>query len=103
MTEHQTTPPTGIVGQPIGRVDGRLKVTGGARFAAEWPMARMAHAVLVGSTIANGKIKNIETSAAEKSLGVVTVLTYKNAPRMKPVVTNPAEAEVAARRVPLQT
>jgi xanthine dehydrogenase YagR molybdenum-binding subunit len=103
MTEQQTKQPAGIIGQPIGRVDGRLKVTGAARFAAEWPMNRMAHAVLVGSTIANGKIKTIDTTAAEKSMGVIAVLTYKNAPRMKPVVNNPAEAEAAARRVPLQT
>ena len=77
-----TKPSTGIVGQPIARVDGRSKVTGAARFAAEWPMDRMAQAVLVGSTIANGKIKSIDTSAAEKSPGVITILTYKNAPRM---------------------
>src|SRR3954466_14213202 len=99
----QAKPPAGIVGQPINRVDGRLKVTGAARFAAEWPMEKMAHAVLVGSTIANGTIKNIDSTAAEKAPGVISVLTYKNAPRMKPVVTNPAEAEAAARRVPLQT
>src|SRR5436190_736792 len=103
QSSKQTKPADGIVGQPIARVDGRLKVTGGARFAVEWPIDRTAHAVLVGSTIANGTIKSIDTSSAEHAPGVLAVLTYKNAPRMKPVATNPAEGDAAGRRVPLQT
>ena len=44
----------GVIGRPLDRVDGRLKVTGGAQYAVEFPVENMAHAVLVGSTIANG-------------------------------------------------
>ena len=44
------------VGAPINRVDGRLKVTGGARYSAEMPVANVAHAVMVTSTIARGSI-----------------------------------------------
>jgi xanthine dehydrogenase YagR molybdenum-binding subunit len=93
----------GVVGRPLDRVDGRLKVTGAARFAAEWPHERMAHAVLLGSTVANGRIKSFDTSAAEKVPGVLHVMTHENAPRLEPVPTNPAEGDAAGRRVPLQS
>ena len=44
---------------PVVRADGRLKVTGGARYTADVPVERLAHAVLVGSTIASGRITRI--------------------------------------------
>lgn len=93
----------GVVGQPLNRVDGRLKVTGGARYAVEFPLENMAHAVLVTSTIANGRIKSFDTSAAERATGVLAVMTHENAPKLKPVATNPAEGDAAGRRVPLQS
>jgi hypothetical protein len=73
------------VGQPISRIDGRLKVTGGARYTADIPVEAIAHAAIVYSTVANGRTVSIDTSAAEKAPGVLIVLTYKNMPRMKPV------------------
>jgi xanthine dehydrogenase YagR molybdenum-binding subunit len=73
------------IGQPIPRVDGRLKVTGGARYTADVPIAGAAHAAIVHSTIANGRIASIDTSAAERAPGVLVVLTHNNMPRMKPV------------------
>ncbi|MBA3806205.1 MAG: xanthine dehydrogenase family protein molybdopterin-binding subunit, partial [Acidobacteria bacterium] len=93
----------GIVGQSINRVDGRLKVTGGALYAVEFPATNMAYAALVGSTIANGRIKSIDTSAALKVPGVLHIMTHENAPKLKPVFTNPAEGDAAGRRVPLQS
>jgi xanthine dehydrogenase YagR molybdenum-binding subunit len=65
-------------------VDGRLKVTGAARYAAEAEVPDVTHGVLVTSTIARGKIANIDASAAEKMPGVLAVLTHRNAPRVKP-------------------
>jgi xanthine dehydrogenase YagR molybdenum-binding subunit len=47
-------------------VDGRLKVTGGARYAAEAQLVGLLHGVLVTCTIARGKIADIATTAAEK-------------------------------------
>ena len=44
------------VGAPINRVDGRLKVTGGAKYAAEFAVPNVAHAVIVTSTIAKGRV-----------------------------------------------
>lgn len=66
----------------MDRTDGRLKVTGAARYAAEFPMKNLAHAVVVRSTIARGRIQSIDTSAAEKSPGVLAVITHLNAPKL---------------------
>jgi xanthine dehydrogenase YagR molybdenum-binding subunit len=73
------------VGQPISRVDGRLKVAGGARYTADIPLGGVAHVAIVYSTIANGRTVSIDTAAAEKAPGVLVVLTHKNMPRMNPV------------------
>ena len=90
------------VGQPLSRVDGKLKVTGAARYAYDWPQDSMAYAVLVGSTIANGRIKSIDTSKAEKLPGVLSILTYQNAPKLNPVSTSETDARPAQLRLPLQ-
>ena len=73
----------GLIGQPISRLDGPLKVQGEARFAAEFPMDGMVYAALAYSTIAKGGILTIETAAAEAAPGVVLVMTYRNAPKMQ--------------------
>ena len=71
------------LGQPVSRVDGRLKVTGAATYAAEFdPGPDLAHAAVVSSTIARGRIVALDTGAAEKSAGVLAVLTHLNAPRL---------------------
>jgi len=70
------------VGAPLNRVDGRLKVTGGARYAAEFAVPNVAHAVIVTSTIARGRVRRMDTAAAERAPGVLAVLTPQNAPRL---------------------
>lgn len=70
------------IGAPMNRVDGRLKVTGGARFSAEMPIANVAYAVMVTSTIARGRITHMDASAAERAPGVLAVLTPSNAPKL---------------------
>src|SRR6059058_1574166 len=72
----------GAVGRPLNRVDGRLKVTGGARYAAEAEVANVAHGVLVLSSIAKGRIKNIDAGLAEKAPGVLAVLSHRNIPKV---------------------
>ena len=74
-----------VIGKPIDRKDARLKVTGAARYAAEFSQTNLAYAFPVRSTIGNGRIINIDLSAAEKSSGVLSVLTHKNAPRLKQI------------------
>ncbi len=63
----------------MDRVDGRQKVTGAAKYSAEYELPNMAHAVLVGSTIAKGSIKSLDTKRAENAPGVLAVLHYQNA------------------------
>jgi xanthine dehydrogenase YagR molybdenum-binding subunit len=74
----------GLIGKPVSRIDGRLKVEGKARFAAEVPLEGMEYAALVYSTIARGRIATLDTKEAEAAPGVTLVMTYLNAPRMKP-------------------
>jgi len=74
----------GTLGTPVTRIDGALKVTGRARFAAEVPLPGLVYASLVHSTVARGRIAALDTAAAERAPGVVLVMTHRNAPRMKP-------------------
>src|SRR4051794_35000633 len=71
-----------MIGRPLDRIDGRLKVTGAARYAAEIPLTDVAHAVLVQSTIGKGRIVEIDAKAAERAPGVILVLTHRNAPKL---------------------
>ena len=70
------------IGRPISRFDGRLKVTGAARYTADIPLAHATHAAIVQSTIANGRTVSIDTTAAEKAPGVFAVFTHRTMPRM---------------------
>src|SRR6202012_2218546 len=70
----------GVVGKPIDRVDGRLKVTGGARYAYEMQQNNVLYGFVVEASIGKGTIRSIDTRAAEKAPGVVLVLTQQNAP-----------------------
>ncbi|MBC7949759.1 MAG: xanthine dehydrogenase family protein molybdopterin-binding subunit [Chitinophagaceae bacterium] len=67
---------------PADRVDGRDKVTGTARYAAEHPHANMTYAVLVGSTITRGTIKSLDTRAASGAPGVLAVISHLNSPKV---------------------
>src|SRR5205823_8799935 len=71
---------TAHVGQPVNRVDGRAKVTGQAKYAAEYHVPDLAHGVVVCSTIARGRITTIDAGAALKLPGVLQVFTHENAP-----------------------
>jgi len=71
------------LGQPVDRLDGVEKVTGAARFSAEYPIDGLVHASIVFSTIAKGVIERIDTSAAEQAPGVIAIVTHLNAPAMK--------------------
>ena len=52
-------------GKPLTRVDGRLKVTGAATYAAEFQRPRLAYGILIQSAIANGRVVKIDISAAK--------------------------------------
>jgi xanthine dehydrogenase YagR molybdenum-binding subunit len=86
----RTVRPEVQLGRPTARVDGRLKVTGQARYAADRGAAGLLHAVALTSTIAAGRIRAIDARAAERAPGVLAVITHLNAPRMpQPAVETP--------------
>ncbi len=71
-----------FIGQPVSRVDGRRKVTGAATYAAEFEAPDLAHGAVVRSTVANGQIASIDSSASQQVPGVIAVLTHLNAPKL---------------------
>ncbi|MDT0676604.1 xanthine dehydrogenase family protein molybdopterin-binding subunit [Autumnicola musiva] len=70
------------VGEAINRIDGRLKVTGMAKYASEFPVENKLYAQGINSTIAKGEIISVDTAEAEKLDGVLAVITYKNAEKL---------------------
>jgi xanthine dehydrogenase YagR molybdenum-binding subunit len=76
------------IGQPVDRVDGRIKVTGAARYAADHNLDRIAYGYLVLSTIARGTITSMDTTAATRAPGVLAVYTPFNP---LPLFTYPSE------------
>ena len=73
---------TAFIGQPVSRVDGRQKVTGAATYAAEFDQPGQAYGVIVRSTVANGRIASMDSTAAQRASGVLAVLTHRNASRL---------------------
>ncbi len=73
---------TAHIGKPLNRVDGQAKVTGQAKYAAEYHVPNLAYGFVVSSTIARGRITRIDTTEALKLGGVLQVFTHENAPRL---------------------
>ncbi len=70
-------------GDAIARVDGRAKVTGAARYAAEHPAPDLAVGVVVGATIARGRIAALHLEAARAVTGVLAILSHENRPKIR--------------------
>lgn len=66
----------------ITRVDGRLKVTGSIKYAAEYNFPGLVYGVLVCSTIACGTISAIDSKTAERSPGILAIISHLNAPKI---------------------
>ena len=72
----------GLIGKPIDRVDGRLKVTGAATYAHETlEGGPSVYGYIVEATIAKGRVASIDATPAERVPGVLLVMTHKNAPK----------------------
>ena len=67
-----------IIGTATPRVDGPLKTTGAAEYAADFKFERIAYAVPVTATIASGRIRSLDTTAAEQLPGVLLILHHGN-------------------------
>jgi xanthine dehydrogenase YagR molybdenum-binding subunit len=72
---------SGVTGQPIDRIDGPLKVSGQAQYAADYHMPDLAHGAVVSARIASGRILSIDTHAALALAGVIEVFTHLNRPK----------------------
>ncbi|WP_458098216.1 xanthine dehydrogenase family protein molybdopterin-binding subunit [Roseomonas sp. WA12] len=72
----------GLIGRPITRVDGRAKVTGAARYAAEFNQPGQCHAVLVTATIGLGRVLRVHERPVLAMPGVLAVISHRNAPRL---------------------
>lgn len=73
---------TNYIGKPISRVDGRAKVTGEAKYAAEYNVPNLTYGYVVSSEIAKGKIRKIDASEALLLPGVLQVFTHENRPHI---------------------
>ena len=71
-----------MIGAPLDRAEGREKVTGAARYTADIALDGMLHAVVVPSSIANGRVLSIDEADARAQAGVVEIMTQENAPRV---------------------
>jgi xanthine dehydrogenase YagR molybdenum-binding subunit len=78
----ETPPQLVAVGQPLSRVDGRAKVTGAAKYSAEYNhLPGLVHAVIKTSDVAKGRVTGFDTSAAQREPGVLAILTHQNLPK----------------------
>ena len=73
---------TSYLGKPTSRIDGRAKVTGAAKYAAEYNVPGLAHGVVVSSAIAKGRIKRIDAADALAVEGVLDVFTHEHRPEL---------------------
>ncbi|HLI76880.1 MAG TPA: xanthine dehydrogenase family protein molybdopterin-binding subunit [Acidobacteriaceae bacterium] len=70
------------IGTPTRRIDGPLKVTGQAKYAAEYNLPGLLHGYIVASKIAKGRVTGIDSSAAETIPGFVKIYTHENRPEL---------------------
>jgi xanthine dehydrogenase YagR molybdenum-binding subunit len=92
-------PPSAIIGAALPRIDGPLKTTGSAKYASDYNFPRMAYAVPVRATIANGRIRSLDTSKAEKMPGVLLILHHGN---IGPLFRNASGGRNSENRPPFE-
>ena len=92
---------THYIGIGCDRVDGRAKVTGSAKYAAEYQQLGLAHGWVVGSTVARGKISRLDVNQALAVPGVLEVFSHENAPRLA-ALDEDYKDQIAVPGVPLR-
>ncbi|HVX85594.1 MAG TPA: xanthine dehydrogenase family protein molybdopterin-binding subunit [Phycisphaerae bacterium] len=95
------------VGPGMDRVDGRAKVTGAAKYTADFLAGAQGRgtlqAVLVGSAIARGRVVEIDAGEAWRMPGVASILTHENMPRLGKLDADDEQGTPGQVRLPLQT
>ncbi len=66
------------MGLPVPRIDGRAKVTGGAKYGSDFATSRPAYAYMVTSSIARGAITGFDDAGVREMPGILHVMTYQN-------------------------
>jgi xanthine dehydrogenase YagR molybdenum-binding subunit len=81
-----------VVGKPTDRIDGKYKTTGTVPYAYERHdvVPNQAYGYVLGSSIAKGRIRAIDTAAAKAAPGVVGVVTTLEHPRLERGMMNAA-------------
>jgi len=90
-----------VIGRPVRRYEAEQKVSGSAIYAADNLIPGAAYGFLTMSPIARGQITSIDTSRATSVRGVLEVVTYLNAPTIKPVPTRLKGGHMASSVIPL--
>jgi xanthine dehydrogenase YagR molybdenum-binding subunit len=92
-----------VIGKPQPRIDGPLKVSGTAMYAADFHFLGLLYAVPVEATIANGKIQKLDTAAAEKMPGVRAIFHRANIGKIfRSVLGKGMEGICVERRPPFE-
>jgi xanthine dehydrogenase YagR molybdenum-binding subunit len=92
----------GIIGAAVPRIDGPLKTTGTARYAVDHDFPGLVHAVAVQSTIASGRIRNLDASSAEKMPGVLSVFHHGNMDKVYRLFPHQDDATTSEARPPFE-
>ena len=100
MSLTQEIPATSPIGRDTPRVDGPLKVTGKAQYTSDFHFPGLLYAVPVEATIANGRIRNLDTTAAEKMPGVRAILHRQNIGKISRSVLEPGMEGICEERRP---
>src|SRR5262245_4269552 len=66
------------IGRSLPRLEARDKVTGSAEYTHTMRLPGMLHAKIFRSTVAHGRIKSIDTSAAKRVPGVHRIITAED-------------------------
>jgi xanthine dehydrogenase YagR molybdenum-binding subunit len=100
MSLTQEIPATSSIGRDTPRIDGPLKVTGKAQYTSDFHFPGLLYAVPVEATIANGRIRNLDTTAAEKMPGVRAILHHENIGKISRSVLEPGMEGICEERRP---
>jgi xanthine dehydrogenase YagR molybdenum-binding subunit len=100
MSATQEISMTAPIGRDTPRIDGPLKVTGKAQYTSDFNFPGLLYAVPVEATIANGRIRELDTSAAEKMPGVRAIFHRENIGKISRSVLEPGMEGICEERRP---
>jgi xanthine dehydrogenase YagR molybdenum-binding subunit len=68
------------IGKPVSRLEGKLKVTGAAKYSGDYAVEGLLYGYVVNSAITKGKITRIHTAEVKALEGIVEIFTHENCP-----------------------